>query len=70
MGAVCTSYKTTEHLAFLLLWFLCHCFKCYLYHGVVTSVHFPYVLLGCLIAKEGTEKKIPQALILNCCNIK
>lgn len=42
----------------------------YLYHGVVTSVRFPYVLLGCLVAKEGTEKKIPQALILNCCNIK
>lgn len=72
MGTVCTSYKTREHLALLLLWFLYH-YCVYLYWWLSDFCEpSTCVLFGCSVAKEGTGggKKTPRAIILNYYHIK
>lgn len=69
MGTVCTSFKTREHLALLLLWFLCHWWKCLL----IPAAQWLHLYMCSLVAqlpREGQgEKKIPWAITLNYCHI-
>lgn len=73
MGTLCTLYKTREHLAWLLLWFLCLCCKCLFTPGagwVLWAISRCAAWLLSSQGRDGEKRRFPWAISLNYCHIK